>query len=67
MRVCIVGIGGLRHFGLLFAKALGADMVVAMSRTNGKREDALKLRVVMSMSRLTRVRIGRRSMRIRLV
>lgn len=41
--VGIIGIGGLGHFGILFAKALGADKVVALSRGNTKREDALKL------------------------
>jgi len=39
-RVGIVGIGGLGHFGLLFAKALGADEVVAISRTSAKKDDA---------------------------
>jgi alcohol dehydrogenase (NADP+) len=39
----IVGIGGLGHFGILFAKALGADRVIAISRKASKREDALKL------------------------
>jgi alcohol dehydrogenase (NADP+) len=42
-RVGIVGIGGLGHFGLLFAKALGADEVVAISRTSSKKEDSLKM------------------------
>ena len=42
--VGIVGVGGLGHFGLLYAKALGADKVVAISRTSTKREDALKVR-----------------------
>jgi len=41
--VGIVGIGGIGHFGLLFAKALGADKVVAISRTESKKEDATKL------------------------
>ncbi|KAL4908579.1 hypothetical protein BDW74DRAFT_147643 [Aspergillus multicolor] len=41
--VGIIGIGGLGHFGVLFAKALGADRVVAISRKADKREDALKL------------------------
>lgn len=41
--VGIVGVGGLGHFGVLFAKALGADKVVAISRKAGKREDSLKL------------------------
>lgn len=41
--VGIVGVGGLGHFGVLFAKALGADRVVGISRKSDKREDALKL------------------------
>ncbi|KAI2620198.1 NADP-dependent alcohol dehydrogenase C [Hypomontagnella submonticulosa] len=41
--VGIVGIGGLGHFGILFAKALGADKVVGISRKADKRDDALKL------------------------
>jgi len=40
--VGIVGIGGLGHFGLIFAKALGAE-VVAISHTEGKRADAEKM------------------------
>lgn len=43
MNVGIVGLGGLGHFGVLFAKALGADRVVAISRSANKREDALKM------------------------
>ncbi|KAJ5150848.1 NADP-dependent alcohol dehydrogenase 7 [Penicillium canariense] len=42
-KVGIVGVGGLGHFGILFAKALGADRVVAISRKADKKEDALKL------------------------
>ncbi|KAL4996354.1 chaperonin 10-like protein [Aspergillus recurvatus] len=42
-RVGVIGVGGLGHFGVLFAKALGADKVVAISRKNGKGEDALKM------------------------
>ncbi|KAL4980627.1 chaperonin 10-like protein [Aspergillus desertorum] len=41
--VGIIGVGGLGHFGVLFAKALGADKVVAISRKKGKSEDALKM------------------------
>lgn len=41
-RVGIVGIGGLGHFGVMFAKAMGAD-VVAISHSASKREDALKM------------------------
>jgi alcohol dehydrogenase (NADP+) len=41
--VGIIGVGGLGHFGVLFAKALGTDQVVAISRKKGKAEDALKL------------------------
>jgi alcohol dehydrogenase (NADP+) len=42
-RVGIIGVGGLGHFGLLFAKALGASKVVAISRTSTKKEDATKM------------------------
>ncbi|KAH7024651.1 NADP-dependent alcohol dehydrogenase C [Microdochium trichocladiopsis] len=42
-KVGIVGVGGLGHFAVLFARALGADRVVAISRKADKREDALKL------------------------
>lgn len=42
-KVGIIGIGGLGHFGLLYAKALGAEKVVAISRKANKKEDALKV------------------------
>jgi alcohol dehydrogenase (NADP+) len=42
--VGIVGIGGLGHFGLLFAKALGAQ-VVAISSSESKKQDAEKMGV----------------------
>lgn len=42
MRVGIVGIGGLGHFGVMFAKAMGAE-VVAISHSASKRSDALKM------------------------
>ncbi|KAI5777144.1 chaperonin 10-like protein [Geopyxis carbonaria] len=42
-RVGIIGLGGLGHFGVLFARALGAERVVAISRKAGKRADALKM------------------------
>ncbi|KAK9390701.1 chaperonin 10-like protein [Lipomyces mesembrius] len=35
----IVGIGGLGHFGILFASALGATKIYAISRTRGKEAD----------------------------
>lgn len=41
--VGIVGVGGLGHFGVLFAKALGADKVVGISRKEDKKDDVLKL------------------------
>jgi D-arabinose 1-dehydrogenase-like Zn-dependent alcohol dehydrogenase len=41
--VGIVGVGGLGHFGVLFAKALGADRVVGISRKSDKKGDALAL------------------------
>ncbi|BGP20799.1 hypothetical protein JCM10213_008937 [Rhodosporidiobolus nylandii] len=40
--VGIVGIGGLGHFGLLFAKALGAN-VTAISHSDSKKADAEKM------------------------
>ncbi|KAM0755478.1 GroES-like protein [Meredithblackwellia eburnea MCA 4105] len=40
--VGIVGIGGLGHFGLLFAKALGAN-VTAISHSESKKPDAEKM------------------------
>jgi alcohol dehydrogenase (NADP+) len=41
-KVAIVGVGGLGHFALLFANALGAD-VTAISHSANKKEDALNL------------------------
>jgi len=41
-KVAILGIGGLGHFGILWAKALGAE-VWAISHTPDKKEQALKL------------------------
>ncbi|KAH9886782.1 NADP-dependent alcohol dehydrogenase C [Xylariomycetidae sp. FL2044] len=41
--VGVVGVGGLGHFAVLFAKALGADRVVGISRRADKRDDVLKL------------------------
>lgn len=40
--VGIIGIGGLGHFGLLFAKALGAN-VTAISHSESKKADAEKM------------------------
>ncbi|KAJ5161089.1 hypothetical protein N7492_006481 [Penicillium capsulatum] len=42
-RVGIIGVGGLGHFGVLFAKAMGAEKVVAISRKASKAEDSLKM------------------------
>lgn len=42
-RVGVVGIGGLGHFALIFAKALGAEKIVAISHTHSKEELARKL------------------------
>lgn len=42
-RVGIIGVGGLGHFGVLFAKALGADYVVGISRRGDKRDDVLQM------------------------
>lgn len=41
-RVGIIGIGGLGHFGVLFASRMGAE-VTAISRKDDKKEDAMKL------------------------
>ncbi|EFX03836.1 zinc-binding alcohol dehydrogenase [Grosmannia clavigera kw1407] len=42
-RVGVIGVGGLGHFAILWAKAMGADRVVGISRRNDKRADVLKL------------------------
>jgi len=42
-RVAIVGVGGLGHFGLLWAKALGCKEITAISRSNAKKDDAMKM------------------------
>ena len=42
-RVGVVGLGGLGHLGVLFARALGAGRVMAVSRGKGKRADAGRL------------------------
>ncbi|KAF2674485.1 GroES-like protein [Microthyrium microscopicum] len=42
-RVGIVGVGGLGHFGLLWAKAMGAKKIVAISRSSTKKADAEKM------------------------
>lgn len=41
--VGVIGVGGLGHFSIMFAKALGADRVVGISRKSNKKEDALAL------------------------
>ncbi|KAI3476433.1 hypothetical protein L1887_61999 [Cichorium endivia] len=61
-RVGIVGIGGLGHFGVMFAHALGAE-VVAISHSPRKREDALKMGRGPSLSRRARTPSGPRSTR----
>ncbi|KAL9054297.1 MAG: hypothetical protein Q9162_004255 [Coniocarpon cinnabarinum] len=40
--IAIVGVGGLGHFAVMFAAALGADVTV-ISHTPSKKDDALKL------------------------
>jgi D-arabinose 1-dehydrogenase-like Zn-dependent alcohol dehydrogenase len=42
-RVGIVGVGGLGHFGVLFAKAMGCEKVVAISRRRNKEKDAREM------------------------
>jgi D-arabinose 1-dehydrogenase-like Zn-dependent alcohol dehydrogenase len=41
--VGIVGVGGLGHFGVVFAKAMGADRVVGISRRAAKRDEVLQM------------------------
>lgn len=41
-RVGIIGVGGLGHFGILWAKALGAKKVAGISRRASKGADVLK-------------------------
>ncbi|KAK7942593.1 uncharacterized protein PG986_011706 [Apiospora aurea] len=41
--VGIVGVGGLGHYGVIFAKAMGADRVVGISRRENKRKEVLSL------------------------
>lgn len=48
-RIGVVGIGGLGHFALLFAKALGASPV-AISHSKSKEEDAKKMGAVQFIS-----------------
>ena len=42
-RVGVIGLGGLGHFGIMWAKALGAEHVVCISRSSSKKEDAMKM------------------------
>lgn len=41
--VGVIGVGGLGHFAIMFAKAMGADRVVGISRKSNKKDDALAL------------------------
>lgn len=41
--VGIVGLGGLGHLGVLFSQALGFEHIVAISRSEAKRADAMAL------------------------
>jgi len=41
--VGIIGVGGLGHFGILSAAALGCKSIVAISRTSSKKSDALAM------------------------
>ncbi|KAK7912189.1 zinc-binding alcohol dehydrogenase [Apiospora marii] len=42
-KVGIIGLGGLGHYGVLFARAMGAELVLAVSRREAKRGEALRL------------------------
>ncbi|KAL8420399.1 hypothetical protein RB594_003257 [Gaeumannomyces avenae] len=41
--VGVVGVGGLGHFAVMFAKKLGADKVVGISRRRSKRDEVLAM------------------------
>jgi D-arabinose 1-dehydrogenase-like Zn-dependent alcohol dehydrogenase len=61
-KVGIIGIGGLGHFDILGANALGCDKIVAISRTSAKREDALKMGATKFIATDEDSRLGRRRM-----
>jgi alcohol dehydrogenase (NADP+) len=42
-RIGVVGLGGLGHFAVLWAKALGAEQIIAISRKVSKADDAKRL------------------------
>ncbi|CAG7561237.1 unnamed protein product [Fusarium equiseti] len=42
-KVAVIGVGGLGHFGIMFAKTLGASELVAVSRSSDKKGDSLAL------------------------
>ncbi|KAK0544600.1 hypothetical protein OC846_005309 [Tilletia horrida] len=42
-RIGIVALGGIGHFGVIFAKAMGAEKIVVISHSDSKRELAKKL------------------------
>ncbi|KAI5455768.1 NADP-dependent alcohol dehydrogenase [Mariannaea sp. PMI_226] len=42
-KVAIAGIGGLGHFAVLFARAMGADEVIGISRKASKQQEAIAL------------------------
>ena len=41
-KVGVIGVGGLGHLGIMFAKALGAE-VYAISHSDSKKADAIKM------------------------
>lgn len=41
--VGVVGIGGIGHYGILSAKVLGAEKIVAISRNSAKKEDCVRM------------------------
>lgn len=42
-KVGVIGLGGLGHYAVMGAKALGAKEIVVISRTSTKKEDAMKM------------------------
>lgn len=41
--MAVIGVGGLGHFAVIFAKAMGAESVVGIPRSNSKRDDVLSM------------------------
>ena len=49
--VGVIGLVGLGHYAVMLSKALGADRIVVLSHSPGKRDDALALGATKILSR----------------